>query len=542
MRLFYYICQHRNLSMKRNVLLLSLLSIVLFSCARKEQASPPATPDPSLRLDSLKVTSYNTFKIYGTIKVPSWIKDASYGIVHSIDTPPTLQIGTEVPLGNIKDSMQFSKVLEGLPGGNSYYFRAYVKGSGKVWYSVELQSFTALLKAEIPADLKISRKAQMGVTTNLTFTGGTPDADLEVLIGTHKVQISSTLNNSILFTVPASIPPGDYKITVKKGIYSAVTAKTIRVLEGIWQDLTPPPFTARARTAYFVLNNKGYIVGGTPSAVNAEGTNEVWAYDLSTRSWTQKNNFPTTILRDAIAFNLNNKIYLFGGMTGYINGFEQFNSSVWEYDPVNDNWIRKASLPETYLLRVQSTGLVHNNRIYYGTGARPTDHLYRDWMEYDPALNKWNTLTPFLDMGRKACASFQVNNKIYLVGGDVTSVVLDDLWEYDIVANTWVRVTGKPIYGDRTGTAAVMIKGIPYIYGGAYRTVGGIGYVYISRKDCWKFDPVSKTWTEVAGYSGASAPLCQPAIFPTANGFILYGGSSGDLWQSSSAFTEFTAD
>lgn len=531
------------LSMKRNILLLSLLSIVLFSCARKDQATPAPTPDPSLRLDSLRIPSYNTFKIYGTINAPSWIKDASYGIVYSIDTPPNIQFGTVIPLGDVKDSLKFSYVAEGLQGGKSYYFRAFLKGSDKVWYSVELQSFTSQLKVEDIHNTKISRKALTGVTVNLTFSNSVPDADLEVFVGTYKVDISYTVNQSILFTIPASVPPGDYKITVKKGAYTAMSAKTIQVLEGSWQDLTAPPFTARSRTAYFVLNNKGYIVGGTSSPLNAEGTNEVWSYDLSSRTWTQKNNFPTNMLRDAIAFNVNNKVYLFGGITGYNSGTKLYSPYIWEYDPLNDQWINKGTPPDfKNTLRVQTTGVVYNNKIYFGTGSGTTDNIYRDWMAYDPALNKWTMLEAFLDVGRKACASFLVNDKIYLVGGDVFTVVLDDLWEYDIIANTWARVPGKPIYGDRTGTTAVTVGSTSYIYGGAYRSVGAGGYYYTNRNDCWKFDPVSKTWTEVARYTGTNAPLCQPAIFPTAKGFILYGGSSGDIWQSSPAFAEFITD
>lgn len=529
--------------MKRNILLaIALISLVIISCSRNEEDHPGLQTSPTLRLDSLRIVSYNTFKIYGTVKIPSWIKDATYGIVYTYDSVPTVETSTVVSLGTINDSVHIAEVLDNLQPGKNYYFRVFAKSAGAVWYSVEKQSSTHKLKIENVYTSKAPRNTLAWISVNMEFPEGKP-ADLEVFLGEYKSVITEASSNNIFFTVPDNIPAGDYKVKVKRGNYTAESITLIHVLEGTWRDLSAPPFAPRSRSAYFVLNNKGYIVGGISSPQIVGGTNEVWEYDLSTGNWVEKRPFPTSILWNAMAFTVNNKAYVLGGASGITDGGNYtFNLYAWEYDQASDTWNRKSSHPDFKSVRRQATGVVHNNKIYFGTGTGSTDALYNDLIEYDPVTDKWRDLGQLPDMGRKGSAAFSADGKLYLVGGDVFSVVLDDLWEYDFANGTWARVPGKPAYMERTGAAVSAVGNTVYLYGGAYRVLMGNGYGFVNRNDCWKFDIVTKTWTEVAYYTGQSMPLCQPVVFPTSRGFILYGGSSGDLWESSPAFTEFTVD
>lgn len=99
-------------------------------------------------------------------------------------------------------------------------------------------------------------------------------------------------------------------------------------------------------------------------------------------------------------------------------------------------------------------------------------------------------------------------------------VYLNDLWFYDPVQDEWARplVTGKPPKRDHHASAYV--DGHLYIHGGKLTD-----QVESARKDLWRYDLVSRTWSELRSpYVPSSRYLHHMAAWPGGHALILFGG------------------
>jgi hypothetical protein len=117
----------------------------------------------------------------------------------------------------------------------------------------------------------------------------------------------------------------------------------------------------------------------------------------------------------------NGKIYLIGGIT---NGWAAKtgwtpNRFVYEYNPQNDEWTRKASIP----LPLHHMAVTELNGLIYGFGGyRTPEQGPDDWQPvahawtYDPIADVWTEL-PSLPEARGASAASVLNGKIYIAGG-----------------------------------------------------------------------------------------------------------------------------
>src|SRR6187401_1926399 len=79
------------------------------------------------------------------------------------------------------------------------------------------------------------------------------------------------------------------------------------------------------------------------------------------------------------------------------------------------------------------------------------------------AQAQWAQRTSFPGIARAKATSFTLNNKVYLVGGVTnTSVVLNEVWEYDPVTDTWTQLTPFP-GPERYGAVSFIINNKAYI-------------------------------------------------------------------------------
>lgn len=88
----------------------------------------------------------------------------------------------------------------------------------------------------------------------------------------------------------------------------------------------PPLYAASG----FELNGSGYVIGGSTAPDNVTSTNAVWKYNPSTDQWTQKANFPVQTAGPAY-FVLNNRAYVVGGnvpVTHYSTANYQYNETL----------------------------------------------------------------------------------------------------------------------------------------------------------------------------------------------------------------------
>jgi N-acetylneuraminic acid mutarotase len=64
---------------------------------------------------------------------------------------------------------------------------------------------------------------------------------------------------------------------------------------------------------------------------------------------------------------------------------------------------------------------------------------------YDPASDAWLISDSLPSFGRSGCASFVLNDRLYLVGGKhALGAATDEVWTYDAAASAWIQEANFP--------------------------------------------------------------------------------------------------
>jgi N-acetylneuraminic acid mutarotase len=153
---------------------------------------------------------------------------------------------------------------------------------------------------------------------------------------------------------------------------------------GVWSPAANIGFK-RAYSTSFVINGYGYVVTGEN---NGQYCQDFWKYDPTADKWTRMRdiaNTNTTQTYDdnytaiersyGVGFSANNLGYVACGI------FSGLNSTVWEYDPINDLWIQRTSYEGS--ARSEAVGFSINNNIFVGTGKNGTS-AYDDFWKFKP--------------------------------------------------------------------------------------------------------------------------------------------------------------
>ncbi|WP_167605366.1 IPT/TIG domain-containing protein [Maribellus sediminis] len=241
-----------------------------------------------------------------------------------------------------------------------------------------------------------------------------------------------------------------------------------------WKELEPLPAIKRGETAWFVVDDKLYVCCGYTDNMytDEDNLNEVWEFDITNGSWTQKSDFPGGARHGAFGFTHAGKGYLGGGAYGNY----QAKTDFWEYDPTGDSWIQKNNIAEIsshddieaytvddkafilgdYRLNSrdmweydfeknswnqagtvpapnrETTGFELMGKLYMGTGMFSYCGGTSSWFSFDPNSNAWTSIT-FEGLARKSAGSFAIGNYGYIVGGRTCEHFgnLRDVWQFD---------------------------------------------------------------------------------------------------------------
>ena len=189
-----------------------------------------------------------------------------------------------------------------------------------------------------------------------------------------------------------------------------------------WSIKSPMP-SSRAGHNAVVLDEKIYVIGGSRGWPITEFFKTIEVYDPEMDTWETLPNSTTSefIYRWGFgACTLNGKIYAIGGIQAKSypssGGFYKSLATVQEYDPENNTWVEKASMPTA---RFGLAAVSVNDTIYAIGGIDgfyPTE-MYATVEAYDPASDTWVTKTSMPEgiVNMTACA---LDNKIYIAGGE----------------------------------------------------------------------------------------------------------------------------
>ena len=246
----------------------------------------------------------------------------------------------------------------------------------------------------------------------------------------------------------------------------------------------------------------------------------------------------------------NGKMYVFGGF-----GAGKPVGMLWEYDPATDKWTKKQTVPRP----VHHSALAeYHGKIYMfggyvynvdpnipGGGWEPVDNVW----EYDPVADSWKALTP-LPEKRGSPVAVEVGGQIYVIGGAIPepgskevairpsraarSVGTNEA--YDPETNKWM--SRSPMPTARNHVFAGAVNGKIYVIGG--RLTSPFITVASNLDVVEEYDPVTNTWDG----SGARTPMPTPRSgggWATYNGKIYVAGGEIQTRQLVGAFRALEA-
>jgi N-acetylneuraminic acid mutarotase len=251
--------------------------------------------------------------------------------------------------------------------------------------------------------------------------------------------------------------------------------------ENIWLEKKSFPGVGRTKGIAAVVNEKAYAgLGYNPEfGVYNTGSNltDFWMYDPTDDSWTQKESIPSVATVACVSFVYNNNVYIGGG-------FNQrgFTSEFWKYNPADDTWVRLNDFPS--MKRAGSVLCASGEHVYYGTGYRTMNE--NDWWEYFPENDAWKKRKSMPDKGRVNGVALTIGNRYFVstgrqFGGTLTGGhVKSEIFEYDALLDVWYERGNIPESGRENAISF---------------TINGKGYIGFGENnehvlnDLWSFEP-----------------------------------------------------
>jgi N-acetylneuraminic acid mutarotase len=541
--------------MLRVLLLCIFLVLVCFSCKKEDirYEAPFEIEDSLFFIKSTPQLDLNEFGVEYYLNALSGPAD-SYGLeVRNLSDPRErryIRISSQ-PSG----TLQFQR-LDTLKGASFYLIRlAAIKG----------KDTTYSLGKEIKTDqLKFVGHGQKPsfhrpLTSNFFYTN-LPDSNRgvhsKIFIDNIECPVTHEDGKLVHITNDADITPGYHTITIKrKGLEAKIDSAYFYF--GKWKklnDFTVDPNPAFNRPNYlskygvFHKANKGYMFGGVfsdylPHPAGSQSHPDYFMeYDPSADSWTRiPYSVPIYFLEPKVHV-VNDEAYVVNGFvdTTRTNGSHLEIKNVYKFDLANRRWVKNKAIPAHP--RARPVSFSGNDRIYLGLGSSTTiggpGGALVDLWEYNPTTDSWLRKADFPGESRMSAGAFVIGTKAYVFGGYHVGQAGSEMWEYDMVANSWrqIRYPGRSLdpYSSAVGFSH---EGKGYIVGGWTHEVGGLGY-YNAPASCYRFDPVTETFQDLGFAPGVN--VHGGVLFQSGNKFILTGMElSGDGGTRSKNVTEF---
>lgn len=217
----------------------------------------------------------------------------------------------------------------------------------------------------------------------------------------------------------------------------------------------------------------GYIGNGSGQIF---GTSEVLTYDAATDSWGTAPALPAARAGGNLV-KIDRTVYYFGG--------ENFNrtadtANMWALDLDNQNagWVTKTSMP---MARNHASALEVDGKIYVLGGQTGFDNglvAHDDIQIYDPVANTWSVPTQKLPGNRShtAQSAFYTHGRIVMLTGESAhNVPVNTVWSIDPTTLTTTSLNNFP--DSRFSVAAAIFNDKLYAFSGYKGTIATTSYV-----------------------------------------------------------------
>lgn len=232
------------------------------------------------------------------------------------------------------------------------------------------------------------------------------------------------------------------------------------------------------------MNNCIYFIGGSTSTSKSKSNLE---YNIDGNTWSIKTDMPTP--RDFLSSTeVNNFIYCIGGAdASYLNTNEC-------YDPSTNTWTTKKNMSESLSYLTSST---IGNNIYVVGGRNDTTFYWGSNYCYDTLTNTWSDKTSLPSgSGRSGHSSVVIDNKMYIIGGLVSSGVSNSIERYDVNTDSWSTIYNMPISLQLLSTES---------YGDKIYIIGGIDSRNSYTYSIYSYDIVKNEWNKLYDFNEPKA-------------------------------------
>jgi N-acetylneuraminic acid mutarotase len=316
---------------------------------------------------------------------------------------------------------------------------------------------------------------------------------------------------------------------------------------GRWHQRSDFDGKTRSGAACFTIGDIGYIIGGTNG--KAQRLKSMYSYNIEGDYFTE------LFSEDATATMPSARNYATGfavGGKGYVScGWDGTNyvGDTWEYNPSTNTWKQM----DDFLggARYGALAFTIGNDAYMGCGY--DENYLKDFYKFNPnaaAGSQWTKVNGYSGSKRRFGMYFEINNVVYLVGGENNGDDCKDFWKFD--GTTWTKL--RYITSDDD----LVTEGTDDSYNDDYTSIvrnsgvafslNGKGYIALGRtaagtyrKNYWIYDPSTDLWSnndgDVTDFEGSQRinPVCitngKRAFVSTGqNGSSLY---YDDTWEFS---------
>jgi hypothetical protein len=266
-----------------------------------------------------------------------------------------------------------------------------------------------------------------------------------------------------------------------------LVASSLKATDGFTPEL--PPWTKKSNLltpreyhSTAVLDGKIYAIGGTSLAEGVfSDLNSVEIYTPQTDTWTMGTAMPEARSHHG-SVAVNGKIYVVGGLVGKPSGSPLEYPSTLVYDPQDNNWTRKARMPQK---EVAVASVAMAGYIWVFPDDSTSVHAY------SVSEDRWyfGTSRPVAYHGSTASG---LDGKIYLIGGLSAAEFRRTCLQYDIYKpygspEAWTYKMSMPTGRTRLTSEALAGK----IY-----AVGGFNYDG-EQRTVEEYDPATDTWQSI---------------------------------------------
>jgi N-acetylneuraminic acid mutarotase len=350
-------------------------------------------------------------------------------------------------------------------------------------------------KPEVMVSAVTPEAAGIGSEIKIKGSGfGHNISDVKVFFNQKLAEVLSVEDTLIVTQVPPAATTGTILINV--GADAEEWSGVFNVLNGRWTRLTDMPGIGRAYPSAFALNGKGYMTGG---ADNGNNFNELYEYDPSAKSWTEKARFPGSSRHKACVFTIGDKAYVGMGSTVDTDSLEQI--AFYQYDPAVDQWTKKANFPGGALRF--GVWFSINGKGYAGLGRHLEQKI--DFFQYDPESDTWTKLNSDIEFEGDASLGFVIDDIYY---GGAGAMNEREWWKYDPQTDHWTRLKDVPF------TSRPFETGF---------SVGSHGYVSRGTTDVWEYDASNDSWVQKTSDPGRQITFAASS-FSIGNKAYVGGG------------------